>query len=131
MPGPYRGETAARMRGHWRLRRCGRGTAAQASHDGKSTAVGDQPNRDGSDEPRVPGRSRARADQPGAQPVTVEQLLARQGGPATGRRRAARRGGTAPDDTARGDAARGEAPRLRAPEAPPAGTRGGLPPVPG
>src|SRR3954451_8732301 len=123
---PYRGETAARMRGHWRLRRCGRGTAAQQSHDGKSTAVGEQPNRDGGDDRRVPGRSRSRADQPGAQPLTVEQLLARQDGPATGRRRAARRGEPGAPETGRREVGRGETPRLRAPDAPPAGTRGGL-----
>ncbi|MGY1806682.1 LytR C-terminal domain-containing protein [Blastococcus sp. SYSU D00669] len=71
----------------------------------------------------MPGRSRARADQPGAQPITVEQLLARQGGPATGRRRAVRRGE---------EPGRDEAPaRLRAPDVPPSGTRGGMPPVPG
>src|SRR6185312_8132733 len=130
MVSPYRGETAARMRGRWRLRRCGRQGSAH-SHDGKTTAVGDQPNRDGGDDRRVPGSSRARADQPGAQPLTVEQLLARQGGPATGRRRAARRGEPGAHERGRSDTGRSEAPRLRAPEAPPAGTRGGLPPVPG
>jgi len=93
--------------------------------------VGDQPNRDGGDDRRVPGRSRARADQPGAQPLTVEQLLARQGGPATGRRRAARRGEPGAHERGRSDTGRSEASRLRAPDAPPAGTRGGLPPVPG
>nr|WP_218859917.1 LCP family protein [Petropleomorpha daqingensis] len=58
-------------------------------------------------------------------------MLARQGGPATGRRRAARRGEPGPHETGRREPARGESPRLRAPDAPPSGTRGGLPPVPG
>ncbi|WP_448626682.1 LCP family protein [Geodermatophilus sp. URMC 64] len=90
--------------------------------------MGDQPTRGNAGDRRVPGRSRARADQPGSQPITVEQLLARQGGPATGRRRAVRRGEPEPRGEGEG---RGQTPRPKAPDAPPAGTRGGMPPVPG
>jgi LCP family protein required for cell wall assembly len=82
--------------------------------------VGDKPTRDasGSGVPRgAPGRSRRsrEGEQAAAQPITVEQLLARQDG-GTGRRRAARRVAE---------------PVLRAPEEPPPVVRAGLPPVPG
>ena len=80
-----------------------------------SRAVGDEPTRDGRGS-GVPGRTRRGGDGEGAsQPVTVEQLLARQGGGVTGRR-AARRG---------------EEPVLRAPAEVPRAARAGMPPVPG
>jgi LCP family protein required for cell wall assembly len=83
--------------------------------------VGEQPTRgaDGSGVSRgVPGRTRrGRGDQQGsAQPVTVEQLLARQGS-ALGRRRATRR-------------VEEPGPRVTDDDPPPA-VRAGLPPVPG
>jgi len=80
-----------------------------------STAVGDEPTRDGRGS-GVPGRTRRGGDgeRGGSQPVTVEQLLARQGGGVT-RRRAARRA---------------EEPVLRAPVEPPPVVRAGMPPVP-
>jgi LCP family protein required for cell wall assembly len=82
--------------------------------------VGEQPTRDadGSGVPRgLPERTRrGREGGPGAAaPVTVEQLLARQGS-AVGRRRAARRV---------------EQPTPHAPDEPPPAVRNGLPPVPG
>ena len=83
-----------------------------------SRAVGD-PGRGGDD--RAPGRARRSrsADAPGASPLTVEQLLARQGVD-TGRRRAARRAeASRPDDSRPTASSR------------PAGVRNGLPPVPG
>ena len=72
-----------------------------------STPVGEQPRRDGT------GRSR-RADR-SSEPVTVEQVLARQGS-TVGRRRAARRV---------------EEPPAWPPQDPPPAVRAGLPPVPG
>ena len=87
--------------------------------------MGDQPTRGDAGDRDVPGGSRrARADQPGASPVTVEQLLARQGGSAVGRRRAARRTGEFPQVSV-------DQPRRPAASDPPPGVRGGLPPVPG
>lgn len=81
--------------------------------------MGEQPRWDGAgnrDVSRgVPGRSR-RDDRAGVtEAVTVEQVLARQGG-AVGRRRAARRV---------------EEPTPRTPDDPPPAVRAGLPPVPG
>ena len=84
--------------------------------------MGDQPTRGGAGDRDVPGRTRrARADQPDAAPVTVEQLLARSGGGAVGRR-AARRTGEIPQVSADG-------PRRAGPPQTPA-VRAGLPPVP-
>ncbi|MET0765762.1 MAG: LCP family protein [Blastococcus sp.] len=82
-----------------------------------STPVGEHPTRDGAAGRGVPGRTRRAHDgeSPGAEPLTVEQLLARQGS-TVGRRRAARR----VED------------RIPvAPAEPPPVVRGGLPPVPG
>ncbi|SNR65851.1 LCP family protein [Blastococcus mobilis] len=81
--------------------------------------MGEQPTRDadGSGVPRgVPERTRRgrEAEQGAGAPVTVEQLLARQGS-AVGRRRAARRV---------------EHPALSAPDDVPPAVRNGLPPVP-
>ena len=55
--------------------------------------MGDQPRWDGAGSRGVPGRTRRSRDggSPDAEPLTVEQLVARSGGPTTGRRRAARR----------------------------------------
>ena len=80
-----------------------------------STPVGDEPRWDGAVSRGVPGRNRRlhSGEQPGAEPVTVEQLLARQGS-SVGRRRAARR-------------VEQPAPL----EDPPPAVRNGLPPVPG
>jgi LCP family protein required for cell wall assembly len=97
-----------------------RGRGECADDDEKvSTPVGDQPRWDGAGDRDVPGGTR-RGDgslpRPGsgaAEPVTVEQLLARQGS-AVGRRRAARRA----DESA-------------AQSEPPPSVRTGLPPVPG
>jgi LCP family protein required for cell wall assembly len=80
-----------------------------------STPVGDQPTWDGAGSRDVPGRTRRVRDgrSTPAEPVTVEQLLARQGS-SVGRRRAAR--------------------RLEEPDLwqePPPAVRTGLPPVPG
>jgi len=95
--------------------------------------VGDQPTRGGAGDRDAPGRTRrTRADGPDAASVTVEQLLARSGGGAVGRR-AARRTGEMPQVSADGPR------RAGAPQAParPARTpgptpavRAGLPPVP-
>jgi LCP family protein required for cell wall assembly len=76
---------------------------------------------------RSPGGSSA------AEPVTVEQLLARQGGP-VGRRRAARRDQSAPE-AERGVAIRGGLPpvpgaTVRVPDAPPVRRSGPIPPLP-
>jgi LCP family protein required for cell wall assembly len=89
-------------------------SAAQTEHEKVSRAVGD-PGRGGDDRgtPDRARRSRS-ADRPGGSPLTVEQLLARQGVD-TGRRRAARRA----DDSRPTASSR------------PAGVRNGLPPVPG
>ncbi|MFP5372758.1 MAG: hypothetical protein ACLGI3_18715, partial [Actinomycetes bacterium] len=107
------------MRGH-RLRAPlgGKLQRDQGSDDEKvSTPVGDQPRRDGAGSRGVPGRTRRSRDgvPPGVEPVTVEQLVARSGGPSTGRRRAARRV---------------EEPAPVRPEEIPE-VRSGLPPVPG
>ena len=82
-----------------------------------STPVGDEPTRDGAGSRGVAGRTRRAHDgeHPGAQPVTVEQLVARQSS-SVGRRRAARRV---------------EEPIPVAPAEPPPVVRSGLPPVPG
>jgi LCP family protein required for cell wall assembly len=87
-----------------------------------STPVGEKPTWDGSGSRGVPGRTRRSHDDaaPGADPVTVEQLVARQGGPTTGRRRAARRV----------EERRVEEPVPVRPEDVPV-VRAGLPPVPG
>ena len=101
-----------------------------------STPVGEQPRWDGAGARGVPGRIRRSHDgeRPGAEPLTVEQLVARQGGPTTGRRRAARR--VHEPEPPRPD----EMPVVRAglppvpgaPAAPaPAAPQPGLPPVPG
>lgn len=83
-----------------------------------SRTVGD-PGRGGGDGRNVPGRvRRSRGDGSGGSPLTVEQLLARQGADSGSGRRAARR--AAPADEARPTAS----PR-------PAQVRNGLPPVPG
>jgi LCP family protein required for cell wall assembly len=82
-----------------------------------STPVGEQPTRDGAAGRGVPGRTRRAhgGEFPDAEPVTVEQLLARQD-TSVGRRRAARR----VED------------RIPvAPAEPPPVVRAGLPPVPG
>jgi LCP family protein required for cell wall assembly len=113
------------------------GSGTSTDDDEKvSTPVGDQPTRGGAGDRDVPGRSRrARADQPDAAPVTVEQLLARSGG-AVGRR-AARRTGEFPritDDEPRAPKSEEPAPAVRSglPPVPGAAPRpGGLPPVPG
>jgi LCP family protein required for cell wall assembly len=89
--------------------------------------VGEQPTRgaDGSGVSRgAPGRTRrGREGEPGsAQPITVEQLLARQGS-AVGRRRAARRVEEPP--------LRVDKPPLRALDEPLPSVPAGLPPVPG
>ena len=85
-----------------------------------STPVGEQPTWDGAGTRGVPGRTHRSHDDdhPGAEPVTVEQVLARQG-TSTGRRRAARRSEHRRDEPA--PARPGELPVVRA----------GLPPVPG
>ena len=82
-----------------------------------STPVGEQPRWDGAGTRGVPGRTRRAhdGDHPGGEPVTVEQLVARQGS-AIGRRRAARRV-EEPVEPVRPD----DVPEVRA----------GLPPVPG
>jgi LCP family protein required for cell wall assembly len=85
-----------------------------------STPVGDQPTGDDAGNRGTPGGPRRGhgserdAGRGAGEPLTVEQLLARQDG-SVGRRRAARRGGEQPS----------------APAAPPPGVRNGLPPVPG
>ena len=111
--------------------------------------MGDQPTRNGADDRDVPGRTRRSraADGRQADPVTVEQLLARQGS-AAGSRRAARRGET---DTGAGRASRRTTAAEDRPEPgrrsdrrtsrpegrpawadePDAQVRAGLPPVPG
>jgi LCP family protein required for cell wall assembly len=83
-----------------------------------STPVGEKPTWDGAGNRGVPGRIRRAHDddRPGVAPVTVEQLLARQGS-ATGRRRAARR----VEEPRVANHAVEELPVVRA----------GLPPVPG
>src|SRR5215210_4805597 len=95
-----------------------------------SRTVGDQGSRSGDDR-SAPGRARRSVDGPGASPLTVEQLLARQGVD-TGRRRAARRADADRGET--GPAAPGAGgPGLRRPTASPrpADVRNGMPPVPG
>jgi LCP family protein required for cell wall assembly len=89
-----------------------------------STPVGEQPTWDGAGTRGVPGRTRRAHDddRPGAEPVTVEQLVARQGSATTGRRRAARR-----SEEPRVERPRAEQPRAE--ELPV--VRAGLPPVPG
>ncbi len=74
--------------------------------------MGDEPTADDAGNRGVPDGSRRHRG--GAEPLTVEQLLARPGS-AAGGRRAARRQGNLPS----------------APSAPPPGVRNGLPPVPG
>ena len=92
--------------------------------------MGDQPTRGGAGDRDVPGRSRrARADQPDASPVTVEQLLARSGGAAVSGRRAARRSGEIP--VVGGEAQRRAAAASAQPSVEPAPVRPGFPPVPG
>ncbi|MCF6743827.1 LytR family transcriptional regulator [Blastococcus sp. KM273128] len=94
--------------------------------------MGDQPTRDDAGDRDLPGRKRrGRTPEGGAaEPVTVEQLLARQGNDVGGRR-AARR--SAVELRPRGDRARpaerGGGGRGSAPEGP--AVRSGLPPVPG
>lgn len=73
--------------------------------------MGDEPTADDAGARGVPDGRRRRGP---AEPLTVEQLLARPGGPSTGGRRATRRQGARPS----------------APSAPPPGVRNGLPPVP-
>ncbi|MGY1917281.1 LCP family protein [Blastococcus sp. SYSU DS0973] len=90
--------------------------------------MGDQPTRDGAGDGDVPGRTRrGRAAQGGAgEPVTVEQLIARQGS-AVGGRRAARRGAVEPGRSSglgRATAAEAEE-RRRRPGRRPAADRGG------
>jgi LCP family protein required for cell wall assembly len=104
--------------------------------------VGEQPTRDGAGNRGVPGRTRRSrsGENPTAEPVTVEQLLARQGS-AVGRRRAARRvEEPAPRRLAEErpeELSRESQPSVRAglPPVPGAaggaGRRAGLPPVPG
>ena len=91
-----------------------------------STPVGEQPTWDGAGTRGVPGRTRRAHDddRPGAEPVTVEQLLARQGS-ATGRRRAARR--VEEPRVASRVPSRG---RARGPRRPPARARGAAGPSP-
>jgi LCP family protein required for cell wall assembly len=88
-----------------------------------STPVGERPTWDRGDGRDVPGRSRRsrEGDPRAAEPLTVEQLLARQGSRSTTGRRAARRGEEQPVRRV----------PLRAPEEPPPAVRNGLPPVPG
>jgi LCP family protein required for cell wall assembly len=83
-----------------------------------STPVGEQPRWDGAGTRGGPGRTRQAhdGDRPGSEPVTVEQLVARQGGGGIGRRRAARHVE--------------EPVRIRPDDAVPV-HRAGLPPVPG
>lgn len=90
--------------------------------------MGDQPTRGGAGDRDVPGRPRRpRADQSGASPVTVEQLLARSGGSVG--RRAARRTGENPQVSV--DAPRHPpAPQSAARPDPAPAARAGLPPVP-
>jgi LCP family protein required for cell wall assembly len=96
----------------------------QDDDDGKSTPVGEQPRWDSADDRRAPARppsGRPRAADPGAAPVTVDQLIARQGG--TVGRRAARRAEPPPEPV----------PPSRPPLTPEdsAAPRRGFPPVPG
>ena len=59
------------------------GSTDEGTDDEKvSTPVGEQPTWDGADSRGVPGRTRRAREGDGraAEPVTVEQLLARQGG---------------------------------------------------
>jgi LCP family protein required for cell wall assembly len=88
-----------------------------------SRTVGDQGPRSGDDRSAA-GRARRSANRPGASPLTVEQLVARQGVD-TGRRRAARRAdvGSPPPGTP-GSPGLTASPR-------PADVRNGMPPVPG
>jgi LCP family protein required for cell wall assembly len=96
-----------------------------------STAVGEQPTRDGAGghgnshggSRGVPERSRRSRDgeQSAADPVTVEQLLARQGSAVGSRRRAARRV----------EEPREQRPQARITVEPAPAVRSGLPPVPG
>jgi LCP family protein required for cell wall assembly len=94
-----------------------------------STPVGEQPTRDGAGgrdvSGGVPGRTRRSrdGDRSGAEPVTVEQLLARQDG-AVSRRRAARRVEEPPQEALSRRSA-------RIPVDPAPAIRSGLPPVPG
>jgi LCP family protein required for cell wall assembly len=85
--------------------------------------VGDQGPRRGDDRSAA-GRARRSVDRPGASPLTVEQLLARQGVD-TGRRRAARRA----DLGAHRPGAPGSPDLTASPR--PADVRNGMPPVPG
>ena len=129
---PYRGCHESCARGHGR-----RGTTAARTggvrrgtdDDEKvSTPVGDQPTRGGAGDRDVPGRTRrSRAEQPSADPLTVEQLLARSGS-AVGRR-AARRTGEMPKVTAQPPPA--QEPAAQPPDRAPSAVRAGLPPVPG
>ena len=91
--------------------------------------MGEQPTWDGAGTRGVPGRTRRAHDddRPGAEPLTVEQLVARQGGPTTGRRRAARRVEESRVEPPRVQEPRGRQSRLE--QSPVA--RAGLPPVPG
>ena len=108
--------------------------------------MGDQPTRDGGDDRRVPGRTRhgRSAGAGAAEPVTVEQLLARQGDGGS-RRRAARRAesgpqqqvparrppGSRPDDVPAVRAGLPPVPGALRPDSPAPGVQPGLPPVPG
>ncbi|MGZ6774934.1 MAG: LytR C-terminal domain-containing protein [Blastococcus sp.] len=99
------------------------------------TPVGDQPTWDGAGDRDVPGRTRRgpgdlpRGGSGAAEPVTVEQLLARQGS-AVGRRRAARRADEpAPAQYERPPSVRNGLPPVPGAE-PSVSPRAGLPPVP-
>ncbi|TFV81215.1 LytR family transcriptional regulator [Blastococcus sp. CT_GayMR20] len=90
--------------------------------------MGEQPTRDGAGgrdvSGGVPGRTRRsrNGDPSGAEPVTVEQLLARQGSGGVSRRRAARRVEEPSEQSRRPN---------RIPIEPAPAIRSGLPPVPG
>jgi LCP family protein required for cell wall assembly len=97
-----------------------------------STPVGDQPTWDDAGDRGVSGRTRrSRAGElSGAPPVTVEQLVARQGsGTATGRRRAARRVEEPPPRYDPQPVVRSGLPPVPGAEQP-VSPRAGLPPVP-
>jgi LCP family protein required for cell wall assembly len=91
---PYRADTAS-VRGGRTVRRWGGDRQHDEGTDDEkvSTPVGEKPRWDGAGTRGVPGRTRRAHDddRQGAEPVTVEQLITRQGSPTTGRRRAARR----------------------------------------
>jgi LCP family protein required for cell wall assembly len=103
-----------------------------------STPVGDEPRWDGAGDRDVSGRTRrGRGERAVADPVTVEQLLARQGS-TTGRRRAARRDVEQPVpryERPRYESSRHESSRHESSHAarrdPSPAVRTGMPPVPG